>query len=143
MASRLGNLVVRIQTILSVAGGKRRCIATFVPKCEFKPVESGNIIPQVSSPFAKCVEGKLKVNITFSVKGLNSISKVRLYKNKKLQRIWNGMNVNEGWKREKLSLTENTDKGQLDGTVVYKRVNGEEITNFEIKGEKSNARLLI
>nr|CUU99347.1 hypothetical transcript [Hymenolepis microstoma] len=63
-----------IQTILSVFGEQRCCIATFVPKCEFKPVEPGDLIPQAAFPFAKFVKGKRSVNITFSVKGLNFTS---------------------------------------------------------------------
>nr|CUU99960.1 hypothetical transcript [Hymenolepis microstoma] len=123
---------------LSVAGGKRRCFATFVPKCEFKPVKSGALIPQAAFPFAKFVEGERSVNITFSVKGLNSISEVHLKKDGFLQCKWNGTIVENIWRELNcLNLTENSAKDQLDGTVVYKRVYGEKTTDFEIEDEKS------
>nr|CDS30970.1 diagnostic antigen gp50 [Hymenolepis microstoma] len=129
---------------LSVAGGKRRCIATFVPKCEFKPVKSGALIPQAAFPFAKFVEGERSVNITFSVKGLNSTSKVRLYMNSFLQCIWYGMIIDNYWRQENcLNLTENSAKDQLDGTVVYERVNSEETTDFEIVNEKSKIQISV
>nr|CUU99906.1 hypothetical transcript [Hymenolepis microstoma] len=123
---------------LFVGGRKRSCIATFVPKCEFQPVESGDLIPQAAFPFAKFVEGKSSVNITFSVKGLNSTSDVYLYKNNELQCVWNGRIVNEMLILENcLNLTENSANDQLDGTVVYEREDGEQTTDFEIKDEKS------
>nr|CUU97779.1 hypothetical transcript [Hymenolepis microstoma] len=123
---------------LFVIGKKRRCIATFVPKCEFKPVESGQLIPQAAFPFAKFAEGKRSVNITFSVKGLNSTTTAYLYKNYLLQCLWNGMIVNKRWSQLNcVNLTENSDKDQLDGAVVYERVNDEEIADFEIYDGKS------
>nr|CDS30973.2 diagnostic antigen gp50 [Hymenolepis microstoma] len=81
---------------LTLAGRQRRCIVTFVPKCEFKPVESDELIPQASFPFAKFAKGKSSVNISFSVKGVNSTSVLRLYKDDELQCIWDGMNLFKG-----------------------------------------------
>nr|CUU97770.1 hypothetical transcript [Hymenolepis microstoma] len=54
---------------LRVYGSKYMCIAKFVPNCQFKSVEPGNVIPQVSFPFVRFEEGMSSVTFKFSIKG--------------------------------------------------------------------------
>nr|CDS30098.1 diagnostic antigen gp50 [Hymenolepis microstoma] len=64
---------------LRVFGDKFDCIAKVVPKCQFKPVEPGEIIPEVSFPFVRFAKGMSSVHIKFAIKGVNSTSSVRLF----------------------------------------------------------------
>nr|CUU97767.1 hypothetical transcript [Hymenolepis microstoma] len=42
-----------------------------------------------------------------------------------------------------VNLTNNSVKDQLDGTVVYERVNGEEKADFELEDEHSNVGICV
>nr|CDS31403.1 diagnostic antigen gp50 [Hymenolepis microstoma] len=57
--------------------GDEGCVATFAPKCLFKPVEPGNVIPQPSFPFARFQNGNDSVTINFSLNNSESSFNVR------------------------------------------------------------------
>lgn len=106
--------------------------------CKFKPAEHGALLPQASFSLPKFEEGKHTVNISFSVKGLNFTSDIKLYKYIELQCIWKGMIVDTNYIPNKCgNLTVNTVKDQLDYTFQYTREGSEEIANFHIENELS------
>nr|CDS31462.1 diagnostic antigen gp50 [Hymenolepis microstoma] len=118
--------------------GIEGCVATFAPKCLFKPVEPGNAIPQRSFPFARFQNGSDSVTINFSLNNSESRFYTNLYKDGDLFCSWVGMRVvliptPQNCK----NLTENKAEGRLDFTLEYQRVNSEEVTKFDFATETS------
>nr|CDS34202.2 diagnostic antigen gp50 [Hymenolepis microstoma] len=124
------NDVSKFNTLLVIGGGS--CAATFAPKCLFKPVEPGNVIPQLSFPFARFQNGSNSVTINFSlIKSKSSYDKT-LYKDGDVFCSWAGMRVDlKPTHQNCKNLTENKAEGRLDFTLEYQRVNSEEVTKFE------------
>nr|CDS30100.2 hypothetical transcript [Hymenolepis microstoma] len=123
---------------LRVHGLQFDCIAKFVPKCQFKSVKPGDIIPEVSFPFVRFAKGMSSVHLNFSIKGVNSTSSMDLRKNDTTICFWNGGIVVPGhFKNYCRNFTKNFEKDQLDGTLEYKREAMERSTHFEfiIRGE--------
>nr|CDS32640.2 diagnostic antigen gp50 [Hymenolepis microstoma] len=120
------------------------CIANFVPKCMFKPVEPGNVVPEVSFPFARFANGANSIEIKFSINGSESNVKSALRVRYTTLCEWTGMKANSSYDPKYCSdLTKNVADDRLDFTLVYKLEEeiGEQepvlISNFVFSTEKS------
>nr|CDS31985.1 diagnostic antigen gp50 [Hymenolepis microstoma] len=120
------------------------CIANFVPKCIFKPVKPGNVIPQVSFPFVRFANGGSSVEIQFSINGSESNVQSELRVGDTTVCEWTGMTANSSFdKKYCKDLTKNQADDRLDFTLVYEldiRIEGPEPgerTNFEFFTEES------
>nr|CUU97769.1 hypothetical transcript [Hymenolepis microstoma] len=120
------------------------CVANFVPKCIFKPVEPGNVIPEVSFPFARFANGENSVEIKFSINGSESNVDSYLEVDGTTLCGWTGMKTisisNPTYCRD---LTKNEADDRLDYTLVFnleERI-GEpeplEMSNFLFKTDRS------
>nr|CDS27909.1 diagnostic antigen gp50 [Hymenolepis microstoma] len=120
------------------------CVLLFVPNCAFKTVKPGEVVPQVSFPFARFVKGNNSVIIHFSIKGHNYQSLSALKKNNETMCFWSGRIVKQKESEKQCrNLTENAAKDQLDYTLEYQRVSGESITNFEFLTEMSGVGVTV
>nr|CDS32646.2 diagnostic antigen gp50 [Hymenolepis microstoma] len=117
---------------LHYVGVTSLCIAKFVPNCQFKSVEPGNIIPEVSFPFVRYEEGKSSVQINVSIKGVNSDSTMDMRMDKVQMCVWKGGIVVPVHSQNNCkNLTKNTEKDQLDFTFEYQRYGMQSSTHFD------------
>nr|CUU97768.1 hypothetical transcript [Hymenolepis microstoma] len=65
------------------------CVANFVPNCIFKPVEPGDVIPQVLFPFARFANGENSVEVKFSINGSESNVNIRKWDYDFMHMEWN------------------------------------------------------
>nr|CDS31984.1 diagnostic antigen gp50 [Hymenolepis microstoma] len=97
------------------------CVANFVPKCIFKPVEAGDVISEVSFPFARFANGANPVEIKFSINGSESNVNSELTVRNTTPCKWTGMTADSGFDPKYCrNLTKNEADDRLDYTFVYK-----------------------
>nr|CUU98346.1 hypothetical transcript [Hymenolepis microstoma] len=82
---------------LHVDDNRGICIANFVPKCIFKPVKPGDVIPEVSFPFARFANGANSIEIKFSIKGSKNNVESELQVGYTTLCEWTGMKANSNY----------------------------------------------
>nr|CUU98192.1 hypothetical transcript [Hymenolepis microstoma] len=131
-------------TQLHVEDNSRLCVANFAPKCQFKDVEEGDVIPEASFPFARFEGGSDSVKVNFSVKRSEYEIRSQLYKDGDEICSWNGINVDTSLNPRKCNnLRENKAKGQLDYIFEYKRKDKEERTDFSFSTRTSGVGVTV